>query len=65
MGAAPALRVPPLCACVCLRAHARPRAESTNARVVGFSVLSVVVLAALAAWQMYSLKKFFKQKKVI
>jgi hypothetical protein len=40
-------------------------AESTNARVVAFSVVSVVALAVLGAWQMYSLKKFFKQKKVI
>jgi len=39
--------------------------ESTNARVLWFSVFSVVVLLSTAAWQVYHLKQYFKKKKLI
>ncbi len=39
--------------------------EETNERVLWFSILSIVVLVALSAWQLYSLKSFFVKKKLI
>lgn len=39
--------------------------ESTNARVLWFSVFSVAVLLSTAAWQVYHLKQYFKKKKLI
>ena len=39
--------------------------ESTNARVLWFSVFSVAVLVTTAAWQIYHLKHYFKRKKLI
>eukprot|EP00163_Fabomonas_tropica_P020935 TRINITY_DN3686_c0_g1_i3.p1 TRINITY_DN3686_c0_g1~~TRINITY_DN3686_c0_g1_i3.p1 ORF type:complete len:221 (+),score=67.96 TRINITY_DN3686_c0_g1_i3:265-927(+) len=39
--------------------------ESTNSRVVWWSVFSVVILASMTVWQVYYLKKFFQQKKMI
>jgi len=39
--------------------------ESTNARVLWFSVLSMVILLVLGAWQLYYLKRFFQEKKLI
>ena len=39
--------------------------ESTNARVLWFSILSMGCLVALGSWQVYYLKNFFQQKKLI
>lgn len=39
--------------------------ESTNARVLWFSVFSVCVLLSTAMWQVYHLKQYFKKKKLI
>jgi hypothetical protein len=39
--------------------------ESTNARVLWFSVFSVCVLFSTATWQVYHLKQYFKKKKLI
>ena len=41
------------------------RAESTNSRVLYFSVFSMMCLVALAAWQVFYLKKYFQTKKLI
>ncbi len=40
-------------------------AESTNDRILMFSVISMVALFVLAIWQVVYLKKFFRQKKLI
>lgn len=40
-------------------------AESTNSRVLYFSVFSMACLVALAGWQIFYLKKFFQTKKLI
>jgi len=40
-------------------------AESTNARVLWFSVFSMGVLLALAGIQVWYLKTYFKKKKLI
>lgn len=39
--------------------------ESTNSRVLYFSVFSMVCLCTLALWQVMYLKKWFKTKKLI
>ena len=39
--------------------------ESTNSRVLWFSIFSMVVLLGLALWQVFYLKRFFKAKKLI
>jgi hypothetical protein len=39
--------------------------ESTNLRVKWMSFLSIVVLLSLGAWQVYHLKGFFQDKKMI
>ena len=39
--------------------------ESTNARVLWFSVFSVCVLLSTASWQVYHLKQYFHKKKLI
>jgi len=39
--------------------------ESTNARVLYFSVFSMCCLIALATWQVLYLRRFFKAKKLI
>lgn len=39
--------------------------ESTNARVLWFSMFSVCVLLSTSAWQVYHLKQYFKKKKLI
>jgi len=39
--------------------------ESTNSRVLYFSVLSMLCLIALATWQVLYLRRFFKAKKLI
>eukprot|EP00127_Corallochytrium_limacisporum_P001942 Clim_evm97s88 gene=Clim_evmTU97s88 len=39
--------------------------ESTNSRVVWFSIFSILCLASLGAYQVYYLRKFFQQKKLI
>jgi len=39
--------------------------ESTNSRVLYFSVFSMLCLVGLATWQVLYLRKFFKSKKLI
>jgi len=39
--------------------------ESTQSRILLFSVFSLVTLAALATWQVLYMRKFFKAKKLI
>jgi len=39
--------------------------ESTNSRVLYFSVLSMCCLVGLATWQVLYLRRFFKAKKLI
>jgi len=39
--------------------------ESTNSRVLYFSVFSMLCLIGLATWQVLYLRKFFKSKKLI
>ncbi len=40
-------------------------AESTNERLLHFSIFSMVCLLVLAVWQVLYLKRYFKQKKLI
>ena len=42
-----------------------PRAESTNERVLQFSVFSMICLVVLAVWQVLYLKRYFKSKKLL
>eukprot|EP00053_Salpingoeca_punica_P001095 m.31940 g.31940 ORF g.31940 m.31940 type:complete len:207 (-) comp10810_c0_seq1:241-861(-) len=39
--------------------------ESTNSRLLNFSIFSMVCLLVLALWQVLYLKRYFKQKKLI
>eukprot|EP00455_Lapot_gusevi_P008119 TRINITY_DN134_c0_g1_i2.p2 TRINITY_DN134_c0_g1~~TRINITY_DN134_c0_g1_i2.p2 ORF type:complete len:110 (-),score=38.83 TRINITY_DN134_c0_g1_i2:93-422(-) len=39
--------------------------ESTNARVLWFSLLSMMILVALGTWQILFLRRFFESKKLI
>lgn len=39
--------------------------ESTNTRVLYFSIFSMGILLALATWQVLYLRRFFKAKKLI
>jgi hypothetical protein len=39
--------------------------ESTNSRVLYFSIFSMLCLVGLATWQVLYLRKFFKSKKLI
>lgn len=39
--------------------------ESTNSRVLYFSVFSMLCLLGLASWQVIYLRSFFKSKKLI
>jgi hypothetical protein len=39
--------------------------ESTNSRVLYFSVFSMVCLIFLATWQVLYLKKYFKKQRLI
>ena len=39
--------------------------ESTNSRVLYFSVFSMVCLLSLAVWQLFYLRRYFKAKKLI
>merc|ERR1711892_1571541 len=39
--------------------------ESTNTRVLYFSIFSMVCLVALGTWQVFYLRRFFKSKKLI
>ncbi|KYR03165.1 emp24/gp25L/p24 family protein [Tieghemostelium lacteum] len=43
----------------------RNTSESTNSRVMWWSLLQVVVLVATGVWQMRHLKSFFKAKKLV
>ncbi len=40
-------------------------AESTNTRVLYFSIFSMCCLIGLATWQVFYLRRFFKAKKLI
>lgn len=42
-----------------------PLPESTNTRVLYFSVFSMSCLVVLAIWQIFYLRRFFKAKKLI
>jgi len=42
----------------------RNTSESTNSRVMWWSVIQTLVLVASGVWQIFSLKGFFKQKKL-
>jgi len=47
----------------CLPPLACPAAnESTNSRVVWFSVLELVTMVAIGGWQVFTLRRFFEQK---
>ncbi|XP_022088616.1 transmembrane emp24 domain-containing protein 10-like isoform X1 [Acanthaster planci] len=39
--------------------------ESTNSRVLYFSIFSMVCLLSLATWQVFYLRRYFKSKKLI
>lgn len=39
--------------------------ESTNSRVLYFSIFSMLCLLGLATWQVLYLRKYFKSKKLI
>lgn len=39
--------------------------ESTNSRVLYFSIFSMVCLMSLATWQVFYLRRYFKSKKLI
>ena len=39
--------------------------ESTNARVLWFSIFSLIILVALGGVQLFYLKNFFKSKKIL
>jgi len=39
--------------------------ESTNSRVLYFSIFSMLCLLGLATWQVLYLRQYFKQKKLI
>ena len=39
--------------------------ESTNSRVLYFSIFSMVCLLSLAVWQLFYLRRYFKAKKLI
>ncbi|XP_054982964.1 transmembrane emp24 domain-containing protein 9-like [Sorex araneus] len=43
----------------------RQTSESTNQRVLGWSVLQTLILVAIGVWQMQHLKGFFKAKKLV
>jgi len=46
------------------RAH-RNTNESTNSRVVWWSIFEVVMLLAMSAWQIYYLRRFFEVKRIV
>eukprot|EP00054_Salpingoeca_dolichothecata_P006979 m.40844 g.40844 ORF g.40844 m.40844 type:complete len:207 (+) comp16790_c0_seq1:39-659(+) len=46
-------------------AEHRDTNESTNERLLQFSIFSMVCLLVLAVWQVLYLKRYFKQKKLI
>jgi len=43
----------------------RQTSESTNQRVLWWSILQTLILVATAVWQMQHLKSFFKAKKLV
>ncbi|ORY03001.1 hypothetical protein K493DRAFT_328510 [Basidiobolus meristosporus CBS 931.73] len=46
-------------------AEFRDQSESTNGRVVWWTIIQLVVLGVTCAWQMRHLKKFFEAKKLV
>ncbi|XP_032320862.1 transmembrane emp24 domain-containing protein 9 isoform X3 [Camelus ferus] len=45
--------------------HFRQTSESTNQRVLWWSILQTLILVATGVWQMLHLKSFFKAKKLV
>ncbi|KAI4584158.1 hypothetical protein MJG53_007437 [Ovis ammon polii x Ovis aries] len=45
--------------------HFRQTRESTNQRVLWWSILQTLILVATGTWQMQCLKSFFKAKKLV
>lgn len=45
-------------------ARFRDTSESTNSRVLWFSLLQTIILIAAGLWQLFMLKRFFKSKKL-
>ncbi|XP_018328392.1 transmembrane emp24 domain-containing protein eca [Agrilus planipennis] len=43
----------------------RQTSESTNSRVLWWSIIQTVILLAMGAWQMNHLKRFFEAKKLV
>jgi len=39
--------------------------ESTNSRVMWFSVISMAVIVCIGVWQLVYLRRFFTQKKLL
>jgi hypothetical protein len=42
-----------------------PLSESVHSRLIGFSILSVVIITLSAIWRITYLKRFFLKKKLI
>ncbi|EFA82777.1 emp24/gp25L/p24 family protein [Heterostelium album PN500] len=43
----------------------RNTAESTNSRVVWWSIFEALILVAMSAWQIYYLRRFFEVKRAV
>lgn len=43
----------------------RQTSESTNQRVLWWSILQTLILVAIGVWQMRHLKSFFEAKKLV
>lgn len=43
----------------------KTRAETTDSRIQWFSIFSIVILLAVATWQVVFLKQFFRSKKLL
>ena len=57
---------PPLCVALQVREERfRTTSESTNVRVLWWSLGQTVVLLVIGVWQMRHLKSFFEAKKIV
>lgn len=59
-----------VCVCVCLSLQYREErfrqtSESTNQRVLWWSIVQTIILVAIGIWQMRHLKSFFEAKKLV
>lgn len=55
-----------LCVCVQYREERfRQTSESTNQRVLWWSIVQTLILVAIGIWQMRHLKSFFEAKKLV